>query len=68
MEILYKTVFQRLRDDLVVWVVIFSVPLVASRHNNIPQRRGKSLPKHIPWSDLDFKIVLSIVEKKIHQE
>lgn len=42
--------------------VIFSVPLVVSRHNNIHQRRGKIL-KNIPWSDLDFKIVLSIIGK-----
>lgn len=47
--------------------VIFSGPLVASRHNNIRQRRGKILPKNIPRSDLDFKIVLSVTEKNICQ-
>lgn len=50
---------------MVLWFgfVIFSVPLVASRHN-IHQRRGKILPKNIPWSDLDFKIVLNVIEKR----
>lgn len=50
---------------MILWFgfVIFSVPLVASRHN-IPQRR-KILPKNIPWSVPDFKIVLSVIEKKI---
>lgn len=63
MEIVYKAICWKNMWPCGLDVVIFRVPLVASRHN-IHQRRGKILPKHMPWSDCDFKIVLSVIEKR----
>lgn len=63
MEILYEAICW-----VTVWwpcgldFMIFGVPLKGSRYN-LYQRRGKFF-QYIPWSDLDLKIVLSVIEKR----